>query len=342
MKAQKLPSGHWRYQCRRTLKDGTSERLSVTFERWEDRRKAEAACREWQAEAKLIVKHGLTVAQAVAEYIAKKEAGGKSPATIRGYRAIERSALGQIGRIRVERLTEDDLQEVVDAWADDGLSPKTIRNRHGLILAAVCAIRRGFSPHVDLPSPVPPDIHAPSAGEVVELLRAVHGTRLEIPVLLAAFGPMRRGEICALDGADVEGRVVHVRHALARSDGGRWVLKQPKSAAGVRDITYPQEVINLLPRSGRVCPMSPDDLTRAMAEAVDSLGLEHFTLHGLRHFAASQCHAMGIPDAYTANRAGWSRVHVMRQHYTHVLPPEEARINEQINTVFANIIRAAV
>ena len=33
---------------------------------------------------------------------------------------------------------------------------------------------------------------------------------MEIPILLATFGPMRRGEIYALDSAHVSGNIVHV------------------------------------------------------------------------------------------------------------------------------------
>ena len=340
MKAQKLPSGSWRYQCRRTIADGTHQTLSVTFAKWSDRFAAADQCRRWQQEAKSVRKADVLVSDAIAAYIDRRARGGKSCATIRAYKSMERTAYAEISRIKIDRLTDDDCQSLIDSWINDGASPKTVKNRWSLLRSAVRSVRRSWDPYVELPSVRPPDIVTPSADEIVILLRAVSGTDLEIPVLLAAFGPMRRGEICALDASDIEGDIVHVRRALAREDGGGWEIKQPKSAAGIRDIRFPAAVIRKLPTGGRVCAMTPDDLTRRFAEAVAPLRVRHFTLHGLRHFAASQCHALGIPDAYTSQRAGWSKVATMRQHYLHILPPEQETANTKINDAFAAILAA--
>ncbi len=57
---------------------------------------------------------------------------------------------------------------------------------------------------------VRPDIYVPSDAEIKQLLSSVAGTDMELPVLLAAFGPMRRGEICALSSEDISGNIVHV------------------------------------------------------------------------------------------------------------------------------------
>lgn len=341
MKPYKLPSGKWRFQPRRVLPDGTHERISVTFDSYADRRKWESYCRKWQAEATLAPVERMTVAEAIAVHIGKKEASGKSPSTIRAYRAMERTAYAPVGRLRVDRITADDMQELVDTWIADAASPKTIKNRYMLILAAVRDLRE-FSPRVDLPAIHDPGIYAPTGEEVAALIRAATGTELEVPILLAAFGPMRRGEICALDASDVDGQIVHVRRALARADGGKWVTKSPKTAAGERSILYPPDVAARLPREGRVCPMSPDELTREVSALVDSLGLPHFTIHGLRHFAASYCHGLGIPDAVIARRAGWSKIHTMKAHYLHVLPPQEAKANEQINDAFGKVLHLAM
>lgn len=65
---------------------------------------------------------------------------------------------------------------------------------------------------------------------------------MELPILLAAFGPMRRGEICALDTADISGNIVHVRKNMIRTPENTWIIHQPKSYAGDRYIDFPDFV----------------------------------------------------------------------------------------------------
>ena len=41
---------------------------------------------------------------------------------------------------------------------------------------------------------------------------------MEIPILLAAFGPIRRSEICALDSDHINGNIVHVEYAMVQNE----------------------------------------------------------------------------------------------------------------------------
>lgn len=70
--------------------------------------------------------------------------------------------------------------------------------------------RPNFALNTALPKKVRPEIYVPSDAEIEQLLSSVDGTGMELPVLLAAFGPMRRGEICALSSEDISGNIVHV------------------------------------------------------------------------------------------------------------------------------------
>lgn len=65
---------------------------------------------------------------------------------------------------------------------------------------------------------------------------------MELPILLAAFGPMRRGEICALDSTDISGNIVHVSKNMVRTEDNAWIIKSPKSYAGDRYIDFPDFV----------------------------------------------------------------------------------------------------
>lgn len=64
---------------------------------------------------------------------------------------------------------------------------------------------------------------------------------MEVPILLAAFGPMRRSEICALNIDHIDRKInrVHVEFAMVMDENRKWVLKPPKSYAGDRYIVLP-------------------------------------------------------------------------------------------------------
>ena len=74
-------------------------------------------------------------------------------------------------------------------------------------------------------------------------MKASQNTPMEIPILLAAFGPMRRSEICALDSNHISGNIIHVEYAMVMDENNKWVIKPPKSFAGDRKIEFPDFVI---------------------------------------------------------------------------------------------------
>jgi integrase len=70
--------------------------------------------------------------------------------------------------------------------------------------------------------------------------------RYRLLVLLAAFTTLRFGELAALRRRDIdlEGLTVTVRRAQAELQDGRLFDKAPKSAAGVRTVSFPAELLD--------------------------------------------------------------------------------------------------
>lgn len=64
-------------------------------------------------------------------------------------------------------------------------------------------------------------------------------------VLLAAFTTLRFGELASLRRRDIDtaGRVVLVQRAQAEMQDGKLFDKAPKSAAGVRPVAFPDEIL---------------------------------------------------------------------------------------------------
>ncbi|MFD8734776.1 tyrosine-type recombinase/integrase [Streptomyces sp. NPDC059618] len=70
--------------------------------------------------------------------------------------------------------------------------------------------------------------------------------RYRLLVLLAAFTTLRFGELAAPRRKDIDlaGRLVVVRRSQAEFQDGRLCDKAPKSAAGVRSVSFPAELVD--------------------------------------------------------------------------------------------------
>ncbi|WP_406008400.1 site-specific integrase [Streptomyces sp. NBC_00637] len=84
-----------------------------------------------------------------------------------------------------------------------------------------------------------------SVAEVFAVADAI-ASRYRLLVLLAAFTTLRFGELAALRRRDIdlEGQTVSVRRSQAELQNGRLFDKAPKSAAGVRAISFPAELLD--------------------------------------------------------------------------------------------------
>ena len=164
---------------------------------------------------------------------------------------------------------------------------------------------------------------------VLHVIDLVRGTDLELPVLLAAFGPMRRGEICALRISDIKGNVIHVQRDLVLSPSKEWVEKPPKTLTSDRYITMPSHVMERIraavpAKDGRLIDYNPNQLTDKFRRMLARNHIQAFRFHDLRHFCCSYLHGMGVPDIYIMQRSGHATSATLRQVYTHTLQDQSA------------------
>lgn len=347
-KAKKLPSGSWRCQVYShtetiILPDGSrkQKRIYKSFTCDDPsaagRRKCEADAALWangKKEPSSVCQK--TLAECMDQYI-KERSSVLSPTTIREYKSIRRNYLQGIMDMRLDKITQEDIQQAINAEALTH-SPKTVRNIHGILSAVMAAYRPDFVLRTVLPKKVRPDIYVPSDDEIGRIMDAVKGTDLEIPVMLAAFGPMRRGEICALDSVHVNGNIVHVEYSMATTEDNQWIIKSAKSYAGDRYIEFPDFVIQRMDGiSGRIVNLNPGQVSNKFRRMLKKAGLPHFRFHDLRHYSASIQHALGIPDAYIMQRGGWGNDGVLKSVYRHVMEQKEKEMSAIANEHFAEI-----
>ena len=342
-KAKKLPSGSWRCLVY-DYTDPTGKRIYKSFT-CEDpspagKRKAEfeaAAFADSKKSSRESVDN-ITFGDALDKYIASRESV-LSPRTVMDYKRIRNNEAPELMRTGIYDVTQDLIQRIINDDAKKH-SPKTVRNTHGLISAVLKSCRPEFALNTRLPKAQKPDLYIPSDEEIKRLISHIRDTDMELPVLLAAFGPMRRGEICALDTDNISGNIVHVcKNMVLKESGGRnYVIKAPKSYSSDRYIEYPDFVAKLWKgKLGRITELSPDNITDKFAVLLKAAGIHHFRFHDLRHYCASVQHAMGIPDAYIMQRGGWGSDAVLKNVYRHAMSDRQKEMNNKANDYFKDL-----
>lgn len=334
-KAKKLPSGNWRVQASKTV-NGQKLRKSFTSS---DRRKAELDAARWvNGIERENDKNLITLKQAVDRYISVKE-NVLSPATVRGYASISRMALQDIMQAPICSLTLDRLQMSVNIYAASH-SPKSVRNCVGLLSAVFAMFRPDFRLSVTVPQKEKRELFIPDDNDIKKLLELAKETKLEIPIMLAAFGPMRRGEICALTSDDIHGNFVSVNKSMVVNDKGEWLIKPPKTYSSYREIEYPDFVIEKLSGiSGRIVPVVPNALSDAFSRLLKKNGFPHFRFHDLRHYAVSTLHAINVPDKYIMARGGWQTNHTMNNIYNHTIKSKRDEMEDRITEHFNGLVK---
>lgn len=331
-KAKKLPSGSWRVLVY-DYTDETGKRKYKSFTNI-DKKEAERQAANYAADRENVPKHGsVTVKKAIREYIDMKK-DVLSPETVRGYENMLNIRFKDIENKDIDKLKNTEVQLWVSKLSKD-LSPKTMRNTYSLL----CSSIKMFLPNKDFSATLPqkkkPDLHVPSDTEVKSLIAYVKDTELEIAILLGAFGPLRRGEICALRDEDIKGNKIIVRRNIVRKYGGGWVEKQPKTYSSYRELEMPDFIIDKIKNiEGRIIKATPDQITNRFTRAIKYSKSPKFRFHDLRHYSASIMHAIGVPDQYIMERGGWNSDYVMKAVYRGSIDEQTKKYNEVINTHF--------
>lgn len=333
-KAKKLPSGAWRVRVySHTDKEGKRVYASFTSD---TKAGAEMMAAEYGSNKKRRAWTNLTISEAIDGYISSKE-GVLSPSTIRGYRRMQQNNYDGISKKKIRSLTSEDLQIFVSDLSLSGQSPKSVKNIYSLLMASVGLYAPDLTFRVTLPTRRKIEQISPSDADVVRLFNAADN-KLKVCIALAAFGSLRRGELCALKYKDIRPDGVYVHADIVQDKNNKWIYKDiPKEADSTRVAPLPREILDLLgdgyPEDYIVKYAIPNSVSNRFNALRKKLGVTGIRFHDLRHYYASIGAVLGIPDNYLSNFGGWSQgSNVMKSVYQNrIIPIQEAYAKKMTN-----------
>lgn len=240
----------------------------------------------------------------------------------------------------------------------DPLSPKTIRNAHGLLYAILQEavhqrlIKTNPCQRTGLPRVEHKEMRFLTEAEISRLVSAMSAHWRPLVVLLVATG-MRWAEVAGLKvkHMDVLARTVRVEEALHELAAGQeLVTTAPKTERSRRTVTYPQDVAELLvplvANRGRDAYvfLGPDGgavryrkFWRLYVRYAARAGLSGLRIHDLRHTHAAHLIAGGVPLTGVQRRLGHSSITVTSDLYGHLLPVVDENILTAVESSLSKI-----
>lgn len=284
--------------------------------------------------------NNMTVSEAIDRYI-KSKYTVLSPSTVNGYIIIRRNQLQNLMSVNLTDITSELYQSAINR---DMLkySSKSISNAVGLVNAAV----KMFAPEIQSklfvtkPQKTKASFYIPEEDEIDIIYSRIKKLKpiLIKPFLLASQCGLRPSEIAALSGESICKGHIEIKSAIVLDHKGKPVRKAPKTYAGYRSIPISNQMEQVLLENinnrkqslcGGILAKEISDKWRNFFNA--NTDLYYFKFYALRHYYASKCLLMGIPQKYIAELMGHSSTDMIEKVYQHVFSISNAKIQIAIS-----------
>lgn len=333
-KATKLPSGRWRVRVF-SHRDAEGKTVYKSFTA-NTKKEAEFEAASYVAKRKFSMDN-ITVGDAIDRYIQSKTYV-LSPSTINTYEKIRRNHLKSIINIRMEDLTREDVQRCVNEESRTS-SPKTVSNVYGLLRAAIIMQNPEFPLHIRLPRKARPLRRDLPTSE--EVFKAVSGSPVELPVLLAVWLCLRLSEVRGIKKSAIHGNMLYIDNVIVTIDGKRIEKSLTKTDATRRVVKLPEQLKEMiLAQKGEYATsLSGKSIYSRFTRLMERAGYPHVRFHDLRHIAASDMNRLGIADRVAADRGGWSTTTTMRNVYQHSFSADREIAEEKVYDFYSEMLK---
>ena len=343
-KARKLPSGSWFIQLRLggesipvtapTEAKAVKEAMYIKAEYKAGRRTSELAA----APEKPVV----TLTAAMDEYI-KDKSNLLSPATIRGYRRIQKHQFKNLAERDVEELAAMSAREWQQIVNQEALlcSPKTLKNSFSFVKTVLRAKTSRVIPKCTLAAPVANERAFLQPNEIKIFVKAIAATDVAVPALLA-LSSMRLSEIQALEWQNIpqDPKFIRVSGSVVPDEHNKAIhKKQNKNLTSARNVpVLIPELAEALRQhrkpSGPVMECSRSHFLKQVHRTCKAEGITDVTIHGLRHSFASLAYSLQIPEKVVMDMGGWADTGTMHKIYTHIAQQDFARYQNAVADFF--------
>ncbi|MCJ8015274.1 site-specific integrase [Paenibacillus sp. KQZ6P-2] len=269
-----------------------------------------------------------------------------------------------IGNVKLQRLDLNICQRFVTNMHNKGYARNTIDRVCTLLKCAIDkAIEYGllkinYMRKVTLPKKEKSNLQIWTLDQVNTFLEFTQNRRYHCVYALALLAGMRQGEILGLRWKDIDftNKIIYINQTLTHY--GTKIKQGAKTYAGVRKISIPNQLIDILKEqrkryetlksklgSGWVDmdivifnfangkTVFPGNLTKAYAKDIERCGLPHIRFHDLRHTHATLLLSKGINVKVISERLGHTKVGVTLDTYSHVLPSMQQEVTNTLEEI---------
>lgn len=230
----------------------------------------------------------------------------------------------------------------------------------------LCIVERNFASreYVDMGRDEPRGIKCMDEDDIPKFYNAlmqVENIQWRVAVLTTLMTGMRRGEVCGLNWEDIdlEKERISVKRSYSESPRHGVVLKEPKTKKSKRTLTIPDILVKALSEykkwydeqrelwgdrwveSGSVFiqkdgkRVHPANIKMWVSKTCKLAGIDHFSVHSLRHTNITLQLMAGVPVVTVSGRAGHSRTSTTTDTYAYYIQSSDRSAAQTINSIFS-------
>ena len=283
--------------------------------------------------------------------------------------AINKHIVPNIGLVQLQKLKPVEIQKMLAVMSTTTLSKTSVRYVYNVLNIALnravkCQILAA-NPCVAVEPPRKEKYKATAYDreELMKLIQVASGTKLLLPITLAAGCGLRRGEVCGLRWQDIilDQNMLFVRHSLDRPEKGKLELLPVKTDHSERAVRLPALLTEVLKdvqaAQGRAKeapdslyndqdfvyawddggPVDPDFLDKQFRELLSEHQLKKLRFHDLRHTHATLLLLEHVSIKVISERLGHSSTNITQDIYSHVLPEMQLEAANAIDRVLTPV-----
>lgn len=319
----------------------------------------------------------LTVADYLTNWLETYVDVNLSPTTIAGYRVnIIKHVIPKLGNIQLQKLQSYHIQELYNEKLlkgridnTGGLSAKSVVYIHRVLRKALQQavkmqlLQRNVADFIELPKVKRFNPTILNDTQIQNMLNAIRETSYYLPVLLAIFAGLRRGEVLGLRWCDIdlEKKTIAIFQNVIPTSSGV-IITTPKTEKSNRTILLSESIIVeiLKHKEGQEdikkelaeiyqnhdlincrmdgTPLNPSTFSSDFADILKKHGLPHVRFHDLRHINATLMLKNKIPAKVASERLGHSSIGITLDLYSHVLSEMQQEAVDKLDDVIFNLL----